>query len=336
VRALATWESQTAGDSSQRQDLRIAVAKVQGDSGVLLHWRALGPLPPGNAAGVPEAISSPVQSTPTVGASSGWRSLMANGVDTRVDFVPVGATESDAVWLAFSDMFVVEPTRAQCLASSNGTLQVWLNGRSVYERDKAGAFQPDSDRFEAELTKGTNRLVVKVTGTRDAAQFHVRFRRLGSSAEHERVAQYALQNTGNAERGRELFFNLEKSACMKCHRLNDQGGRIGPDLTGVGSRFSRIHLIESILEPSRTIAPSYETITVALNNGRTVTGVKLSENETTLTLGDDQGQTHEIDKAEVDERGKQLRSTMPDGLEKRFSDREFLDLVTFLAAQRKK
>ena len=261
--------------------------------------------------------------------------MISTGVDTRVDFSPIGVPETDAVWLAFSDVFVAEPTRAQFLASSNGTLQVWLNGDSVYERDKAGAFQSDSDRFEAELTKGTNRLVVQVAGVREAAQFHVRFRRLSSSADHERIAQHALQNTGDAERGRALFFNSEKSLCLKCHRLNDQGGRIGPDLTGVGSRYSRIHLIESILEPSRTIAPSYDTITVALTSGRVVTGVKVSESETTLTLGDDQGKAHEIPMDDVDERVRQLRSTMPDGLEKKLSDGEFLDLVTFLIGQKK-
>src|SRR5262249_41805605 len=106
---------------------------------------------------------------------------------------------------------------------------------------------------------------------------------------------------------------------MKCHTLNEQGGRIGPDLTAVGSRFSRIHLIESILEPSRTIAPSYETITVLTSSGRTVSGVKVSEDETTLTLGDDQGKPHQIPKSEIEDRVKQSRSTMPDGLEKRFT-----------------
>ena len=118
--------------------------------------------------------------------------------------------------------------------------------------------------------------------------------------------------------------------------MSDQGGTIGPDLTGIGSRFSRIHLIESILDPSRTIAPSYETISVILESGRVVTGVKVRETASVLVLGDEQGKTHEIQKTEIEERAKQTRSTMPDGLEKRLSDRDFLDLVTFLAGQKKK
>lgn len=325
VRAFDSWESKSSAQP-QRNELQAAIAKVQGDSGVLLNWRASGPHTVAAAAEIREQAQ-----TSTKGD---WRPVMAAGVDTRVDLGPK-PDQADPVWLASSELFVADPTRAQFLASSNGTLQVWLNGQSVFQRDKPSAFQPDSDRFEAELTKGMNRLIVQVAGTAEAAQFHVRFRRLGSSADHERIAQFTLQNAGNAERGRELFLNLDKTLCLKCHRMNEQGGRIGPDLTGIGSRFSRIHLIESILEPSRTIAPSYDTITVILADGRTINGVKVSETETTLTLGDDQGKSHEIPKSEIDERVKQPRSTMPDGLEKRLTDREFLDLVTFLVSQKK-
>ena len=107
-------------------------------------------------------------------------------------------------------------------------------------------------------------------------------------------------------------------------------------MAAIGSRFSRVHLIESILEPSRTVAPSYETWSVVLTSGRVVSGVKVSENTTTLTLGDDQGKTHEIPKSEIDESQAQLKSTMPDGLQKRLTDREFVDLVAYLLSQKKK
>jgi putative heme-binding domain-containing protein len=301
----------------------------------LLHWFARGPLSPDDSKRVREIVAARSQPGPDLAAEAGWRAVMADGVDPRVDLSAADAQEAAAVWLACSDVFVAEPTRAQFLASSNGTLQVWLNGRLIHERSKAGKFQPDSDRFEAQLDRGANRVIVDVAGSQGAAQFHVRFRRLSSSAEHERIAQFVLQNSGSTDRGRDLFTNAEKTLCVKCHRLNDRGGAIGPDLTGIGSRFSRIHLIESILEPSRSIAPSYETITVALTSGRVVTGVKVAETDRVLTLGDEQGTTHEILTTEIDERKTQSRSTMPEGLEKRFTDRDFLDLVTFLAAQKK-
>ncbi|MFP6649960.1 MAG: hypothetical protein VB817_10885, partial [Pirellulaceae bacterium] len=137
--------------------------------------------------------------------------------------------------------------------------------------------------------------------------------------------------------GREVFLDSEKSQCVKCHRLAEQqAGQIGPDLTGIGSRFSRIHLIESILEPSRTVAPSYATLMVALADGKVLSGVKIAETTSTLTIGDNQGKTHTIVRTEIDELKVQVQSTMPDGLEKRLTDREFVDLLIFLISEKKK
>jgi len=104
-----------------------------------------------------------------------------------------------------------------------------------------------------------NRLVAQVSAV-GSTEIHVRFRRKSATERHERLSQLALATRGNADRGREIYFNTEKSACIKCHRLGDEGGRIGPDLTGVGRRFSRIHLIESVLEPSRAVAPAFQNI----------------------------------------------------------------------------
>jgi hypothetical protein len=58
------------------------------------------------------------------------------------------------------------------------------------------------------------------------------------------LTQSALTRAGDRERGRKLFFDVDKSLCLRCHRLGDQGERMGPELTGVGSRFSRIYVLE--------------------------------------------------------------------------------------------
>jgi putative heme-binding domain-containing protein len=166
-------------------------------------------------------------------------------------------------------------------------------------------------------------------------QFHLHFRRTSSRAEHEQLTQAALTRPGNQERGRAVFFNVEKSQCLKCHYLAGKGERIGPDLTGVGSRFGRIHLIESILEPSRSIASSYQTWLVIRKDGRQLTGVKVAETNRNLTLGDTQGQKHELRKADIEEERPLPQSTMPDGLEKRLTTEEFIDLIAFLASRAK-
>ncbi len=127
---------------------------------------------------------------------------------------------------------------------------------------------------------------------------------------------------------------MEKSLCLKCHHLGGQGERIGPELTGVGSRFSRIHIVESILEPSRTIAPSFGTLVLTLKSGKTLTGVKIAETEKTLTLADNQGQKHALAKTDIEEQQPSPLSSMPEGLEKRFTEEELIDLIAFLAGQK--
>ncbi|HKI20494.1 MAG TPA: c-type cytochrome [Isosphaeraceae bacterium] len=146
--------------------------------------------------------------------------------------------------------------------------------------------------------------------------------------------QVALTSSGDASRGRKLFFDTAKSQCLTCHRIGDRGERIGPELSSVGSRFSRVFIVESILEPGRTIAPSFATVMVALKDGRVLTGVRAAETDLTLTLADQQGQKHVLAKSSIEEQRPQSQSTMPDGLEKRFTPAEFIDLIEFLASQR--
>ena len=100
----------------------------------------------------------------------------------------------------------------------------------------------------------------------------------------------------------------------------------------MGRRFSRIHLIEAVLEPSRAIAPSYQTRGVVLESGRVLTGVRVSETPIELTLGDKEGKLHKIMKSEIEEQSVQKISTMPDGVDKRLTQQEFIDLVEFLVA----
>jgi len=151
---------------------------------------------------------------------------------------------------------------------------------------------------------------------------------------HKRLSQLALADGGNPARGREIYLNAEKSGCIKCHRLGDQGGKIGPELTGAGRRFSKIYMIESILEPSRAIAPAFRNMLVRLKDGQELTGVRVAETESVLTLGDAQGQSHTLKKDQIEELQILALSIMPEGLENGLTDTEFADLIAFLAEQK--
>ncbi|MDX1946373.1 MAG: PQQ-dependent sugar dehydrogenase, partial [Pirellulaceae bacterium] len=78
-----------------------------------------------------------------------------------------------------------------------------------------------------------------------------RAKRLGSSVKPGEI----LALTGDAARGKQLFFQSAGLACLNCHQVGSQGKAVGPDLTQVGKKHDRAKLLETILEPSKTIEP---------------------------------------------------------------------------------
>jgi putative heme-binding domain-containing protein len=96
-----------------------------------------------------------------------------------------------------------------------------------------------------------------------------------------------------------------------------------------------MHIIESILEPSRTVTAGFQTINVRLDDGQSIAGLKLSETDATLTLADAKGEKHTLAKARIEEQQPQSKSLMPDGLAQQLSSDQFVDLVAFLVSQKK-
>jgi putative heme-binding domain-containing protein len=330
ARLLSKWAA-----ADRDSDLGVKLAELQGSSGMLVSWSAAGPMDVDQAGALVKAYAVHLErpSRP-VATGPDWQAVFAAGAEARVALETSKPFTDGQVWLAQATLSVDASTPVQFLASSNGTLRVWLNGRRIQQRKEVRPYQPNSDRFEATLDKGLNVLLIEVSRSRPTGQFHVGFRRKTSTAEHERLTQAALTRAGNPERGRMLFFNVTKSQCLKCHRLGEQGEKIGPELTGVGKRFARIHIIESILEPSRTIAPSFETLTVALKDGRSISGTRIAETADDLTLGDREGKKHVLAKTDIEARQTDPRSIMPEGLEKSFTTDEFVDLIAFLVSQK--
>jgi putative heme-binding domain-containing protein len=327
IMALSEWGKQTPSNALTEK-MNRAIAEIHGTHGVLVRWRPIGPLTADERIKTIDAFAKKDSSPPHAKLKEHFAFNLGGRVELSRNDDP-----KTPIWLAYADIAALAPTNVEFLGSSGGSFEVFLNGKSIHRRAKPAKFQPDSDRFAATLEKGVNRVLVQ-TGDSFAVEFDLRFRRKSSKAEHERLTQAALSRPGNAERGKKVFLDKERAQCIKCHRLADQGERIGPDLTGVGSRFSRIHVIESILEPSRTIAPSFGAWTINLKTGKTLTGVKLAETDMALTIADTQGVQHTIAKTAIDEANPSPISTMPDGLEQRLSADEFVDLVAFLMSQK--
>ena len=139
---------------------------------------------------------------------------------------------------------------------------------------------------------------------------------------------------GDAERGRRLFFH-QVVGCAKCHRIEDRGGSIGPDLSVISRSSNRDKLMQSIIEPSREIAPQFMTHTIETADGETWSGLLESETKDgSLTLTTSEGKGVFLPGKQIRARSTSKVSLMPEGLEQALSEREWLDLIEFLSSRK--
>jgi putative heme-binding domain-containing protein len=135
---------------------------------------------------------------------------------------------------------------------------------------------------------------------------------------------------GNTTRGAELF---QSKTCVSCHKMNGAGAETGPDLSHVGGRATREHIVESITSPSAKIAKGYETAMVIRTDGTVVQGLLKRADDKQVVLKLVSGQELAIPADEVDERvaGPSL---MPQDLWKTLSRSELRDLVEYLSTRK--
>ncbi len=145
----------------------------------------------------------------------------------------------------------------------------------------------------------------------------------------------ALSEGGDPAAGERVFFHANGARCYTCHRIDGRGGKIGPDLSTIGKALNRDRIIESILTPSKEIAPMFVTWSITTRDGKTRTGVVVDEGpNSTITIADAQGNLEVIKRAEVEERAALPTSLMPDNLHEQMTVREFRDVIAYLVERK--
>ena len=136
---------------------------------------------------------------------------------------------------------------------------------------------------------------------------------------------------GDAEAGERIFFHRQAAACARCHQIGGRGARVGPELTATARVLDERRLIESIVQPSKEVAPQFVSWLVLTAAGQPLTGVLVHEEATgEQTYADPQGKLTVLKPAEVESRRPQATSLMPDGLPAQMTVQEFRDLLAFL------
>jgi uncharacterized repeat protein (TIGR03806 family) len=139
---------------------------------------------------------------------------------------------------------------------------------------------------------------------------------------------------GDAARGRLIFTANPAAQCKSCHKLGDVGQNVGPDLSKVGTKYTKPALLDQILEPSKTIDPQFVAYLLETKDGRALNGLVVEKTDRAVVLKDAQGKTIQVPSAEVEQLVPQSRSLMPDLLLRDLTAQQVADLLEFLTTLR--
>ncbi len=121
-----------------------------------------------------------------------------------------------------------------------------------------------------------------------------------------------------------------RQRCGTCHVLFDEGGNVGPNLTGAG-RAETDYVILNVMDPSAVVPEAWRLTQVITADGRVLAGAVAASDDRTLTLRTTAGEI-QLDREEIDEVITREQSAMPEGLWNGLSDEEVRDLVAYLAS----
>jgi putative heme-binding domain-containing protein len=134
----------------------------------------------------------------------------------------------------------------------------------------------------------------------------------------------------NFERGQAMY--EQAAQCIACHRFNNEGGSVGPELTAVSSRFSRHDILESIILPSKVISDQYANTVVRFKSGGGVIGRIVEETGDKVVVQPSMLSPEKVVVNKQDIAGREVSklSPMPEGLLNTLSKEDILDLLAYI------
>jgi putative heme-binding domain-containing protein len=135
----------------------------------------------------------------------------------------------------------------------------------------------------------------------------------------------------SAAEGQKIF----QKNCAACHQIANQGGKIGPNLDGIGARGLE-RLLEDVLDPNRNVDQAFRTTVITTKAGQTLSGLFLREEGNVVILGDKDGKEVRVEKGQIDERTVVLASPMPSNFPEVIGDAGLHHLMAYLLEQRAK
>jgi putative heme-binding domain-containing protein len=214
--------------------------------------------------------------------------------------------------------------RFAALAGTSGELTASLIGRMTEGKAPAGLLQ---DRGLRERLLQAADASTRVLLQRLATSLPSEDETLQKLLTERRNAYQRTQP--NPQRGREVFV----AACAACHQIHGEGGLVGPQLTGIGSRGEE-RLFEDVLAPNRNVDHAFWTTTLRMKDGETTSGLFRRQEGELLVLANAAGTEFSVAIADIAERRETNVSVMPSNFGDAIPAEDFTHLMGYLTRQR--
>ncbi|HEY4312981.1 MAG TPA: ThuA domain-containing protein [Pirellulales bacterium] len=293
-----------------------------------------------------------------------WQTLAA-GPEGRFALPQADATAGEDTFYAYCRLQSGVAQRVRFIVTSSSAVKIWQNGVPIYENAVVAGNHRFANTVLLPLEPGSNDLLIRLRDLRAAVGgdfgFDLKYTALptvvptlpeklglGTLAERLKDAAGAQQSVeipaaflsvdwsqavqaGDAARGRKLF-GADALGCVKCHAIvpgQSSGG--GPSLAEAAKRFTPAHLVESVLLPSKQIAPVFRAAQLVTTDGHVETGLVTGETNDRLELLLLNATKKTFAKSDIAERHPSDISAMPAGLVK--TPDELRDLLAYLLSE---
>jgi len=146
-------------------------------------------------------------------------------------------------------------------------------------------------------------------------------------SELQRLLTLLKAGSGNPKKGKVVY----RENCGKCHRLFEEGGRIGPDLTSF-KRDNVERILVNVINPNLEIREGFENHLIVTADGRVVNGFLADQDGQVVVLRGVDGQNLIFRRDEIEIMKVLPQSVMPEGALKKLSEQQIRDLFAYLRA----
>ncbi|HVL16152.1 MAG TPA: c-type cytochrome [Gemmata sp.] len=139
----------------------------------------------------------------------------------------------------------------------------------------------------------------------------------------------------SAKPDKELGAKLFAKHCAACHRIGDQGGKIAPQLDGIGNRGLE-RVLEDVIDPNRNVDQAFRARVILTKDEKSITGLMLRVEGEVLVVADGEGKEVRIPTKDIDTNRETMLSPMPANFGDVIPEAEFPHLVAYLLDQKAK